>query len=232
VGWPVAANTRTAVVLDALWMAWRARDIRLEGLVAHFADGSRHTSVHCDEHVAELVAVPSIGTVGGQLACVGAARIKAPSESFCATLKKELVQRITFPPAPRSASRSVTGSNPGTSADASAPSSAVHPRSDERTIAAEPPLRPYNESVWPDGGVPSGGMVRLGFRNLGAAWRTFTGLDTSRLDHDVDVAFRYGHRVAGPTRWLQRMEAGHDGLKHIACDRVGALIDGSRARNP
>jgi putative transposase len=64
VGWRVAANMRTAMVLDALEMARWQRGTRLEGLVAHSDAGSQFTSVRYGERLAEIGAVPSIGTVG------------------------------------------------------------------------------------------------------------------------------------------------------------------------
>jgi putative transposase len=64
VGWRVAANMRTAMVLDALEMARWSRGTRLEGLVAHSDAGSQFTSVRYGERLAEIGAVPSIGSVG------------------------------------------------------------------------------------------------------------------------------------------------------------------------
>lgn len=64
VGWRVAAHMRTGMVLDALEMARWSRGTRLEGLVAHSDAGSQFTSVRYGERLAEVGAVPSIGTVG------------------------------------------------------------------------------------------------------------------------------------------------------------------------
>jgi putative transposase len=64
VGWRVATHMRTAMVLDALEMARWTRGIRLEGLVTHSDAGSQFTSVRYGERLAELGAVPSIGSVG------------------------------------------------------------------------------------------------------------------------------------------------------------------------
>ena len=64
VGWRVAANMRTEMVLDALEMARASRGARrLVGLVAHSDAGSQFTSVRFTERVEELGARPSIGTV-------------------------------------------------------------------------------------------------------------------------------------------------------------------------
>jgi putative transposase len=64
VGWRVAGHMRTQMVLDALEMARWARGTRLDGLVAHSDAGSQFTSVRYGERLAELGAVPSIGSVG------------------------------------------------------------------------------------------------------------------------------------------------------------------------
>jgi putative transposase len=63
VGWRVAANRRTEMVLDALEMARRSRGARpLVGLVAHSDAGSQFTSVRFTERLEEIGARPSIGT--------------------------------------------------------------------------------------------------------------------------------------------------------------------------
>ncbi|MGH9231920.1 MAG: IS3 family transposase [Acidimicrobiales bacterium] len=64
VGWRVAANMKTEMVLDALEMARRSRGRRrLVGLVAHADAGSQFTSVRFTERLEEIGARPSIGTV-------------------------------------------------------------------------------------------------------------------------------------------------------------------------
>jgi putative transposase len=64
VGWRVAANMKTAMVLDALEMARRSRGSRrLVGLVTHSDAGSQFTSVRFTERLDEIGARPSIGTV-------------------------------------------------------------------------------------------------------------------------------------------------------------------------
>ena len=64
VGWRVAANMRTEMVLDALEMARRSRGgRRLVGLVTHSDAGSQFTSVRFTERLDEIGARPSIGTV-------------------------------------------------------------------------------------------------------------------------------------------------------------------------
>jgi putative transposase len=64
VGWRVASNMRTDMVLDALEMARLSRGARrLVGLVAHADAGSQFTSVRFTERLDEIGARPSIGTV-------------------------------------------------------------------------------------------------------------------------------------------------------------------------
>jgi putative transposase len=64
VGWRVAAHMRTSMVLDALEMARWSRGTQLEGLRCHSDAGSQFTSVRYGERLAEIGAVPSIGSVG------------------------------------------------------------------------------------------------------------------------------------------------------------------------
>jgi len=64
VGWRVASNMRTDMVLDALEMARRSRGgRRLVGLVTHADAGSQFTSVRFTALLDEIGARPSIGTV-------------------------------------------------------------------------------------------------------------------------------------------------------------------------
>jgi len=64
VGWRVAANMKTDMVLDALEMARRSRGSRrLVGLVTHADAGSQFTSVRFTERLDEIGARPSIGTI-------------------------------------------------------------------------------------------------------------------------------------------------------------------------
>ena len=64
VGWRVAGNMRTDMILDALEMARRSRGgRRFVGLVAHSDAGSQFTSVRFTERLEEIGARPSIGTV-------------------------------------------------------------------------------------------------------------------------------------------------------------------------
>jgi putative transposase len=64
VGWTVANNMKTQMVLDAVEMARRSRGSRrLVGLVTHSDAGSQFTSVRFTERLDEIGARPSIGTV-------------------------------------------------------------------------------------------------------------------------------------------------------------------------
>jgi putative transposase len=64
VGWRVAANMKTEMVLDALEMARASRGgRRLVGLVTHSDAGSQFTAVRFTERLEEIGARPSIGTV-------------------------------------------------------------------------------------------------------------------------------------------------------------------------
>ena len=63
VGWRVASNMATSMVLDALEMARGTRGTNLEGLVAQSEAGSQYTSVRWTERLDEIGVRPSIGSV-------------------------------------------------------------------------------------------------------------------------------------------------------------------------
>lgn len=63
VGWRAAAHMRTDMVLDAIEMARWSRGTSLAGLRCHSDAGSQFTSLRYGERLAEIGAVPSIGTV-------------------------------------------------------------------------------------------------------------------------------------------------------------------------
>ncbi len=84
VGWRVASHMRTDMVLDALEMARWSRGTVLEGLRCHSDAGSQFTSVRYGERLAELGAVPSIGSVGDSYD-------NALAESVNAIYKSELI---------------------------------------------------------------------------------------------------------------------------------------------
>jgi transposase InsO family protein len=69
VGWRAATHMRTEMVLDALEMARWSRGTELEGLIAHSDAGSQFTSVRYGERVADIGAVPSVGTVADSYDC-------------------------------------------------------------------------------------------------------------------------------------------------------------------
>lgn len=64
VGWRVAGHMRTTMVLDAIEMARWSRGMALPHLRCHSDAGSQFTSIRYGERLAEIGAVPSIGTVG------------------------------------------------------------------------------------------------------------------------------------------------------------------------
>jgi len=64
VGWRVAGHMRTTMVLDAIEMARWSRGTQFKGLRCHSDAGSQFTSIRYGERLAEIGAVPSIGTVG------------------------------------------------------------------------------------------------------------------------------------------------------------------------
>jgi transposase InsO family protein len=64
VGWRVAGHMRTPMVLDAIEMARWNRGLHHEGLTCHSDAGSQFTSIRYGERLAEIGAVPSIGSVG------------------------------------------------------------------------------------------------------------------------------------------------------------------------
>ena len=57
VGWRVASNMRTTMVLDAIEMARWSRGNTLPGLTCHSDAGSQFTSVRYGERLAEIGAV-------------------------------------------------------------------------------------------------------------------------------------------------------------------------------
>ena len=63
VGWRVAGHMRTTMVLDAIEMARWSRGNTLPDLRCHSDAGSQFTSIRYGERLAEIGAVPSIGTV-------------------------------------------------------------------------------------------------------------------------------------------------------------------------
>lgn len=64
VGWRVAGHMRTPMVLDAIEMARWSRGTHHQDLRCHSDAGSQFTSIRYGERLAEIGAVPSIGSVG------------------------------------------------------------------------------------------------------------------------------------------------------------------------
>jgi putative transposase len=85
VGWRVATHMRTEMILDALEMASWSRGTTLEGLRCHSDAGSQFTSVRYGDRLAELGAVPSIGSVGDSYD-------NALAESVIGLYKAELIR--------------------------------------------------------------------------------------------------------------------------------------------
>jgi putative transposase len=86
IGWRVATNMRTAMVLDALEMAAWHRGTQLDGLVCHSDAGSQFTSIRFGERIAELGAIPSIGSIGDSYD-------NALAETVIGLYKTELIRR-------------------------------------------------------------------------------------------------------------------------------------------
>ena len=88
VGWAMADNLRTEIVLSALEMAVWTRGVRT-GVIHHSDHGSQYTSLAFGQRCREAGVVPSMGSVGD---CYD----NALAESFFATLECELLDRQRF----------------------------------------------------------------------------------------------------------------------------------------
>lgn len=87
VGWAMANNLKTKIVLDALEMAlWQRRP---ENVIHHSDQGSQYTSLAFGKRCTKAGVRPSMGSVGD---CYD----NAMCESFFATLETELLDRNTF----------------------------------------------------------------------------------------------------------------------------------------
>ena len=69
VGWRVASHMRTPMVLDAIEMARWSRGDHLPGLRCHSDAGTQFTSIRYGERLAEIGAVPLIGSAGDSYDC-------------------------------------------------------------------------------------------------------------------------------------------------------------------
>jgi len=84
VGWTVAANMKTEMVLNALEMASNTRGVNLQGLKCHSDAGSQFTSLRWTERLDEIGAKPSIGSIADSYD-------NAMAESLNALYKTELI---------------------------------------------------------------------------------------------------------------------------------------------
>jgi putative transposase len=86
VGWRVASNMRTDMVLESLDMARRTRGSHFDNLICHSDAGSQYTSIRYTERLDEIGARPSIGTVADSYD-------NALAESVNGSYKTELIRR-------------------------------------------------------------------------------------------------------------------------------------------
>ncbi|MCI0543670.1 MAG: IS3 family transposase [Actinobacteria bacterium] len=86
VGWRAAYHMRTEMVLDALEHAVWTRDDRLDGLIAHSDAGSQFTSIAYTGRLADIGAMPSVGSIGDPID-------NAIAESTIGLYKTELIRR-------------------------------------------------------------------------------------------------------------------------------------------
>jgi putative transposase len=89
VGWSMANNLRTELVLDAVNMAIYTRRPS-PGVIHHSDRGSQYTSVEFGGRLKEEGLLPSMGSVAD-------AYDNSMAESFVSSLKRELVHRRTWP---------------------------------------------------------------------------------------------------------------------------------------
>jgi len=87
VGWSMATNPRTQLVLDALNMALQQR--KPNNVIHHSDQGCQYTSIAFGNRCTEMGVRPSMGSAGD---CYD----NALCESFFATLECELIDRSTF----------------------------------------------------------------------------------------------------------------------------------------
>jgi putative transposase len=89
VGWSMSNNLRTEFVLDALNMAIYTRRPQ-PGLIHHSDRGSQYTSVEFGSRLKEAGLLPSMGSLAD-------AYDNSMAESLVSTLKRELIQRHSWP---------------------------------------------------------------------------------------------------------------------------------------
>jgi putative transposase len=89
VGWAMADHLKAELVTDALEMAlWRRQPA--PGLIHHSDQGSQYTSISFGQRLEEAGVLPSMGSVADPYD-------NALAESFVATLKRELLDRRSWP---------------------------------------------------------------------------------------------------------------------------------------
>ncbi len=89
VGWSMSNNLRTELVVDALNMAIYTRRPQ-PGLIHHSDRGSQYTSVEFGSRLRKEGLLPSMGSVADVYD-------NSMAESFVSTLKRELIQRHSWP---------------------------------------------------------------------------------------------------------------------------------------
>ena len=90
VGWAVDSHMRTSLVIDALRMAIEGQRPGIGDVIIHSDRGSQYTSIEFRELALANGLIPSVGHTG---ICYD----NAMSESFNATIKKELIHLHTWP---------------------------------------------------------------------------------------------------------------------------------------
>ena len=121
VGWSMATHMRSSLVIDALKMAL-ARRRPDPGLIHHSDQGSQYVSLAFGRAAHQAGIAVSMGSRGD-------AYDNAVAETFFATLKKELVNRRTWPSRLELQSATFGTSRRSTTASAGTPPSRCSPRS-------------------------------------------------------------------------------------------------------
>ena len=86
VGWALTTHLRTDLPLEALEMAVWARNDRLDGLIHHSDAGSQYLAIRYTDTLADVGALPSVGSVGDSYD-------NALAESTIGQIKAELIHR-------------------------------------------------------------------------------------------------------------------------------------------
>jgi len=89
IGWALADHLRAELVCDALTMAVATRGGRVDGVVFHSDRGCQYTSRQFRRLCARMGVTQSMGATG---VCWD----NSPSEAFFATLKRELIHRVSW----------------------------------------------------------------------------------------------------------------------------------------